>query len=297
VGDTQVQGRLNYNWFGKAGSLIEQVGPNLELQGYWDHDAFWAGGGPEEGRAQFGWRVSMRGNVTAFGSLSASRFAFQPGDYEGLFAEALSGSRTPFVADQAAFNRLLSSNVGLWVSKWERVRGNVRATWSETPIFDRGLGVPVEVGASLDLNGTLNLFPTRHLKMDVGLRHSRIRRKAGGDEYSSATIPRILAQYQFSRAFFVRGIFEYSAQRKGELQDVSSGRPLVYCGSSDCSARAGSEDNDFHIEGLLTYEPSPGTVFYVGYTRQMDEPAAFRFREVRAKADGLFVKLSYRFRM
>ena len=46
----------------------------------------------------------------------------------------------------------------------------------------------------------------------------------------------------------------------------------------------------------MTYEPSPGTVFYIGYTRQMQEPDAFRFRQVTPVADGLFVKLSYRFR-
>ena len=47
----------------------------------------------------------------------------------------------------------------------------------------------------------------------------------------------------------------------------------------------------------MSYEPSPGTVFYVGYTRQMEDTGSFRFRDVRAMADGLFVKLSYRFRM
>ena len=61
--------------------------------------------------------------------------------------------------------------------------------------------------------------------------------------------------------------------------------------------RIGSADFDFHIEGLVSYEPSPGTVFYVGYTRQMEDTGSFRFRDVRAMADGLFVKLSYRFRM
>jgi hypothetical protein len=61
--------------------------------------------------------------------------------------------------------------------------------------------------------------------------------------------------------------------------------------------RSGSEGYDVHIEGLVSYEPSPGTVFYVGYTRQMEDAESFRFREVRAMADGLFVKLSYRFRM
>lgn len=298
VGDTQLQARFNYNRFGAPGSLVEQIAPNLEVQGYWDHDAFWAGEGFEEARVQLGWRVSFRGNITVFGNASAGFFDFAPEAYEGLFTEAASGTRTPFRPDQELFQGLPSFNAGIWASKWERVRGNVRATWRRTPIFDRSLGVPVEVGNALEVNGSLNLFPTKHLKAEVGLRHATIRRKAGGQEYSSATIPRVQAQYQFSRSFFVRGIFEYSAQRTSDLEDPVTGLPLVRCyDGGTCSLRTGSDDNDFHLEGLVTYEPNPGTVFYIGYTRQMDEPEAFRFSRVRTRADGLFVKASYRFRL
>ncbi len=51
------------------------------------------------------------------------------------------------------------------------------------------------------------------------------------------------------------------------------------------------------MEGLLAYEPSPGTVFFLGYSRQMRDGRGFRFQDVRTRADGLFVKLSYRFRL
>jgi hypothetical protein len=300
VGDTQLQGRVDYNWYGPSGSLLESVSPDLNLDAYWDHDAFWAGEGLEEASARIGSRVSFRGNVTLFGSLGASMFSFDRDAYEGLYASEspLPGAAlVSYYPDQDLFQGLWSGTVGLWVSKWERIRGNVRATWSDTPVFDRGLRVPVELGNSFSTELTLNLFPTRHFKMDVGFRHTRITRDLTQVEASSATIPRVQAQYQFSRAFFVRGIFEYSAQRTGDLTNGVIELPLVYCDAGGCDARRGSDENDFHLEGLVTYEPSPGTVFYVGYTRQMEEPEAFRFRDVRARADGLFIKLSYRFRM
>ena len=69
------------------------------------------------------------------------------------------------------------------------------------------------------------------------------------------------------------------------------------CDEDGCDARTGSDANDFHLEGLITYEPNPGTVFYIGYSRDMAEPEAFQFQDVQAQADGLFIKLSYRFRM
>jgi hypothetical protein len=181
------------------------------------------------------------------------------------------------------------------VNKWERVRGIVRYTLSETPIFDRTFGVAVELADSRSTSVTLNLYPVHALVMELGLRQTTLTRK-DGVEASSAIIPRIRAQYQLSRALFVRGIFEYSSQERVGLRDPESGMPLFTCTSGDCTERVGFEGYDFHIEGLVSYEPSPGTVFYVGYTRQMEDTGYFRFREVKPQADGLFIKLSYRFR-
>jgi len=156
----------------------------------------------------------------------------------------------------------------------------------------------MEPGMSRSGNLTLNLVATRSLGGEVGLRQTKITRKRDGSDYSSALIPRVKAQYQFSRALFVRGIFEYSFQEREAPRDPSSGRALAYCVADSCSDLAGSESHDFHLEGLVSYEPSPGTVFYVGYSRQMQDldPQEFRWRDLRATEDGLFVKVSYRFR-
>ncbi|MDH3222628.1 MAG: hypothetical protein OEO23_02850, partial [Gemmatimonadota bacterium] len=122
-------------------------------------------------------------------------------------------------------------------------------------------------------------------------------RKLDGSLYSEATIPRIRAQYQFTRSLFLRTIVEYGSESRGELRDPVTGQVLSYCSEDECSAIEGSEGNDFSVETLLSYEPTPGTVFFVGYSRQMEDIGAFRFRNIQPQADGLFVKLSYRFRM
>ena len=51
-----------------------------------------------------------------------------------------------------------------------------------------------------------------------------------------------------------------------------------------------------YFEALLSYEPTPGTVFFAGYSREMDELDAFEFRDLTARRDGFFMKISYRFR-
>jgi hypothetical protein len=126
---------------------------------------------------------------------------------------------------------------------------------------------------------------------------NRLERKRDGVEHSTAIIPRVRTQYQLSRALFLRGIFEYGTQESADLTDPATGLPLYDCRDTECSVRAGSVGHDFRIEGLVGYEPSPGTVFYLGYTREMEDASAFGFESVRPTRDGLFVKLSYRFRM
>ena len=297
VGDTKLEGQLSYSWYAEPGGFLQSINPSVTTRSFWQHDDFWAGDGVEEFQAELGWRFQFRGNVTLWGNYSRSLFSFAPEAYEGLFVEESAGSYRAFRPDQDLFGDLDALRVGMFVNKWQRVRGNASLAVEDTPIFDRSFGVAVEPATSYSGDVTLNLFPTSSLTAEVGVRHTRLVRKRDGTEHSSAVIPRLRAQYQFSRAFFLRGIFEYSAQESSALRDPATGAPLYTCSDGSCSARSGSEGNDFHVEGLVAYEPSPGTVFFLGYSRDMRDPVAFDFRELRATSEGLFMKLSYRFRM
>lgn len=297
IGMAQATSRASYTWFGGRGAFLESISPSIETKAYWQHDRFWDGAGLEEGEIQINSRFGFKNNITIWGNFKLSRFEYQADQYDGLFVDQAGGGTLPFMPDQALFDALPSVTTGLWVNKWQRIRGNVRVTRSETPIFDRAYGVAVEPANSWSGNAQLNLFPTPSLGAEIGLNWTRLTRKSDGVEHSTAVIPRAKLQYQFSRALFLRGIFEYGSQEALALQDPESGMALVSCDTSGCSPRSGREGNDFRIEGLIGYEPSPGTVFFFGYTRQMEDATAFGFRDVRATADGLFVKLSYRFRM
>jgi len=183
----------------------------------------------------------------------------------------------------------------LSVNSWDRLRGRLRWGWEKSPVFDLAFGVPVEVAEGWNLDLSLFAFPSQSLSGEIGLRHQGLYRERDGSLASSATIPRVKLQYQFSRALFLRGIFEYGSQERDDLRDPVTGAPLAQC-EDICEVREGSVTNDFSIEALLSYEPTPGTVFFLGYTRQMEDVSRFRFRELRPQRDGLFLKASYRFR-
>ena len=297
LGTAQANTRLSYTWYGQRGALLESIGPSLEVKAFWDHERFWGGEGLEEGEVQLNSRVSFKNNVTLWANYKFSRFVFQPEQYEGLFVQDPDGSKRAFRPDQELCDVLPSATVGLWVNKWQKVRGNVRFTRSQRPIFDRRYSVAVEPANSFSGEARLNISPTSSMSAEVGANWSRLTRRSDNIEHSTAIIPRVKLRYQFSRALFLRSIFEYGSQESMALRDGASGLPLVGCAATDCAPRAGGSNNDFRIEGLMGYEPSPGTVFFFGYTRQMIDARAFGFEDVRPTEDGLFLKLSYRFRL
>jgi hypothetical protein len=294
VGITSAEARAGYSWRGGRGAFVESVSLSLDADGTWAREDFWSGRAPEEWDVGLSLSGSLRGNVGGFLSYSQRSFDFSADRYGGLFTTSRSGF-LPFSPDQSLFQGLHSLRLRSWVSTWERVRGSFGASWSETPIFDRG--VPADVGESFSVDAGLTLYPTGALSMQVGARHVRLLRKQDGSTYSTATIPRLEGRYQFSRSLFVRGIGEYSSQSRGDVLDPETGAPVYFCSGDECSARSGRDANDFRLEGLLGFEPSPGTVLFIGYTRALRDTQAFRFQDVQARSDGLFVKLSYRFRM
>ena len=297
VGDAKLEGNVSYNWFAAPGGSLQSINPSLTVRSFWKHDDLWAADGPEELETQLGWRFQFKDNVSVWGNFTRGMFSYRPEAYEGLLVQQEGGGYVAFKPDQELFGGLDGVTVGLFLNKWERVRGNVSYTVRQTPIFDRSFGVAVEPATDRTGNVMVSLFPTRSLVGELGVNYSQLLRRRDGGEHSSALIPRVRAQYQFSRALFVRGIFEYSAQKTAEFMDPATGLPLYTCDGVDCQPRDGSDGNDFHVEGLVSYEPSPGTVFYVGYSREMEDTGVFAFRDIRSRADGLFVKLSYRFRL
>ena len=296
TGAAQVQSRASYDFRGRPGDLIERWGPSVEFDGFWDHDDFWARRGVEEATVRAGGSVSFRGNVTLWGNYSVSWFDFSRAEYDGLTHPGQGDVQEAFFPSQSLFQGLQSGTLFLWLNAFDRARGNIRITRSETPLFDFYTGTPVDLANSWSGDASLNLFPTTHVRAELGVRHTVLKRKRDASIYSQATIPRVRLQYQFTRSFFVRAIAEYASQRRGALLSPSEGRQVSYCSADSCRALEGSEAHDFSVETLVSYEPTPGTVFFVGYTRQMEDMERLRFRDMRPKADGLFVKMSYRFR-
>jgi hypothetical protein len=293
TGVTQLQARTGYTFRGDRGALVERFGPFVEAQAYWDRDDFWGGRGAQEHDLSLGLSGSFRGNIGGFLNFRRSSFNFAPTYYQSFFSGPSELELTPVTSSPEVHAGLYSVRLRSWISSWERAELSLGASWEETPIFSNG--VPLDLGESWSGDLGLTLYPTGSMQAELGIRHVSIFRSLDGSRYSSATIPRVEARYQLSRATFIRTTGEYSSQERGDVLDPATGQPVYSCATGSCTIRAGSDNHDFRIQGLVGYEPSPGTVLFLGYTREFKDTSAFRFQDVRSQADGLFVKLSYLF--
>jgi hypothetical protein len=296
VDDASLGGEIRYRWYFSAASRVERVSPFLNLSTHWNHDDFWAGRGLNEWQAGTGVGVGFRGNWGFNLNGSVSGFDFSGSDYETLFSPDGLGGLQPFRPGQSRFSGLVSVNGRLRLDNWQRLRGQINLSRGETPVFQRAMRVPVEVADAWTVDANFLLLPVGSLQAELGARRSLLDRQEGGGRYASATILRARLQYQLTPAFFVRTIGEYNSATTNDLRDPDTGGTLARC-DPDCVQQLGRESHELYWEGLLSFEPSPRTVFFLGYSRLMEDESSFAFSTLTPREDGLFVKASYRFRM
>src|SRR4051794_1459395 len=125
-------------------------------------------------------------------------------------------------------------------------------------------------------------------------------RRTDGTRVASGRIPRLKVEYQMTRAIFLRAIGEYNAQQQDTLRDDSrTNLPIVIRDPATglYAPASAVERNRFRVDALFSYQPTPGTVFFAGYSSFLTEPRGLQFGSLRRTNDGFFLKASYLFRL
>jgi hypothetical protein len=125
-------------------------------------------------------------------------------------------------------------------------------------------------------------------------------RRSDGTMVGDRRTPRLRLEYQVSRPVFLRFIGEYDARRQDDLRDDSrTNLPIVIRDPATglFAPALGFARNRFRVEALFSYQPTPGTVFFAGYSSLLSEPQGLRFSNLRRTNDGFFLKASYLFRL
>jgi hypothetical protein len=147
-----------------------------------------------------------------------------------------------------------------------------------------------------DYSASLDLRPSNQLRVSATYVSSTFTRRNDGVRSATMQIPRLLVEYQIARPLFVRVVSQYTAMSRVPLMDPATGLTLlVPSGSGGWAPAVQQTSNLLRADFLLSYRPSPGTVFFFGYGNSLAEPQALAFQRLERTTDGFFVKVSYVF--
>ena len=193
---------------------------------------------------------------------------------------------SPFVPVSGLSN-LWSGSVEFTTPVYQSVNGSLTLRSAEVALFN-------EAAEGREQRVTLSsaIRPTSQLRIDASTVFSRLTRARDGSEFARTVIPRVRVEFQPTRALFFRTVAEYRAERSAALRDPRTELPILVNGV----VRDARENNGLRLEWLASYQPTPGTVAFLGYAVDLAEPAPLAFDGLRSRGDGIFVKLAYQFR-
>ncbi|HEV8613751.1 MAG TPA: hypothetical protein VGQ73_09570, partial [Gemmatimonadales bacterium] len=274
----QTHNRLSF--YGRPGALLETWTTFFSLGRLWDYANLRAG--PIEGSEGVNPSARLRGGWQLGGGLERSFFSYDPALYAGYsIAPAL-----PFVVPGPEHNQW-NGSLTVTTPTYRQFTATASVALGEVPIFREAAP-----GNSLRLDGSVDLRPTAALRATLQLSRLVIDRRRDGSRFSAETIPRLKLEYQVNRALFLRFVGQYAARSRAPLLD-RQGRAILLNGLPD----GGNTTNEFRMDWLFSYRPTPGTLLYLGYGSTLEEPEQFRFNQLRRTTDGFFGKVSYLFRM
>jgi hypothetical protein len=223
------------------------------------------------------------------GSFARAFFSYDPALYTDYTIESGVGSALDtlaFAVPRPERNQW-SGSLRLTTPTYRQFTATASIALGQTPIF-----FEAAPGRSWRADASVDLRPTPALRATLQMSRLTIDRRRDGSQASSETIPRLKVEYQVSRALFLRFVGQYTAETRSPFED-RFGHPVLIAGVKD----TGKTLNQFRMDWLFSFRPTPGTLVYLGYGSTLEEQNRFKFRNLERTTDGFFGKLSYVLRM
>lgn len=275
------QGFNRFTLYGARGAWLENFTSIIGATRLWDYGDI--AGDAIEGTEEFIGTLTFRGGWQLETRLNREFVDFDPGDYTGYTVDTGSGT-APFVMAEGSSGPI--GSIQLKTPVFQGVDAVLTVGAGESAIFREA-----SEGNNLEVTGEVNLRPTAGLRLSFRNTWSRLSRE-DGSLFARTIIPRLKVEFQPIRALFFRVIGEYVSQKTTDLVDPETGNPILINGIQ----ADGSDDNDLRLDLLVSLEPAPGTVAFLGYGSSLRSNSTLSFRKLERTSDGFFVKLAYRFR-
>ncbi len=284
---------------GKPGGFVESFTPDITLNGVWTYDRFKDGRGVRDPKAHFNLNATLRGGWQVGASLLLEYFSYDPRIYRNYALEApgpggVGLDTIPFTGGN---DRIPNRDYAVSFStpSWSGFSANA--------FFLMGLDENFFEWASSEIlfsDFGLQWRPTDKLRVEGRYRWNQYRRRSDRTLAGRQRIPRIKVEYQLARPLFIRLVGEYNSEEVDALRDNQRTEyPILIFdpGVGDYVRTTPRSDNAFRGDVLVSFTPTPGTVFFAGYGSTLTEQESFKFDHFRRRSDGFFLKGSYLIRV
>jgi hypothetical protein len=267
--------------YGARGAALENLTVLGWLERTWlyDHFGFTPG---LEGDEQLDATFQLRGGWQLNGHAERDFVNFQDSSFAGYTIGSAAG---PMYRPASDFSGLV------WQAKvttptWRRLGAQLTYRRGRAAIFQEGT-----TGRAWMVTGGITLRPAPTVRVAAAGTAFRLFH-LDGSEFARSIIPRLKLEYQPNRSLFFRAVGEYRSERRAALRDPATGDPLLVAGSP----RPATDFNGLRLDLLASFEPTPGTVAFLGYGSSLETDEEFNWSRLQRVTDGFFVKLAYQVR-
>ncbi len=271
------------SFYGGPGATIERVNFVFRPERIWNYGDV-ALDRAVEGSESLDASLRLRGGWELGLDVARNFYVLEPESYLGFEVEGADGTEAYRPLDEVSGPAF---GVSLRTPVFQRFDARVSAGTGREAIFAEG-----SEGRVVELGGEVALRPNPSLRLALSTNYQRIVRERDDSEFARTILPYVKAEYQPTRALFFRVITEYRSERRAALADARTGAPLLVDGEPVPAFEA----DGLRFDVLASYEPTPGTVAFLGYGSSLEARDPFSFSRLERSTDGFFIKLAYQFR-
>jgi hypothetical protein len=277
--------------FGERGSLVETLTGDILLDDQWQYSHFVRRGDAQDKKFHLSGSAGLRGGWNVGLGVYWETFGFDQELYSRYRVLAPTGDTLPFVGTPRITNR--DYVFSLTTPQWARFNANLLYIGGQDENFFEW------AQANIDLvELAMSIRASERARIDGTLAYQDYWRRTDHSLVGRNVIPRVKLEYQITRAIFMRLVGEYDLSEHDDLRDETrTFYPLIIGGQRATAVRARSLHGDY----LFSYQPTPGTVLFLGYGSEADgnpqQAERFNWQPLRRASDYFFVKYSYLLRL
>ncbi len=277
--------------FSKPGSFLETLTGDFTLDDQWQYSHFFNSGDAQDKKLHLSGNVGLRGGWNIGAGYYLETFGFDRGLYASYRILTPAGDTIPFTGRPRITNHDYVFTMS--TPQWKRFNADLLYVGGQDENFFEWAQADIDL-----IQLAMSFRPSDRARVEGTFNYQDYWRRSDHSLVGRNMIPRVKLEYQITRAIFMRLVGEYDLSQTDDLRDETrTNYPLIIDGSLASATRSRSLHGDY----LFSYQPTPGTVLFLGYGSRADgEPdplQRFNWQPLRRASDYFFAKASYLFRL